>query len=62
MSTNPAPTPIEQRELVLTRTLNVPREKLFRAWTEPERLKSMSKELDGWLLSVVRSLNGGDYR
>ena len=39
MSTNPAPTPIEQRELVLTRILNVPREKLFRAWTEPELLK-----------------------
>lgn len=27
------------RELVLTRLINAPREKLFRAWTEPELLK-----------------------
>jgi uncharacterized protein YndB with AHSA1/START domain len=29
----------ERRELVLTRVMNVPREKLWRAWTEPELLK-----------------------
>jgi uncharacterized protein YndB with AHSA1/START domain len=28
-----------RRELVLTRVMNVPREKLWRAWTEPELLK-----------------------
>ena len=33
------PTPIQDRELVLTRTINVPREKLYRAWTERELLK-----------------------
>jgi uncharacterized protein YndB with AHSA1/START domain len=27
------------RELVLTRTLNAPRDKVFRAWTEPELLR-----------------------
>ena len=27
------------RELVLTRVINAPREKLFRAWTEPELIK-----------------------
>lgn len=29
----------DDRELVLTRRIDVPREKLFRAWTEPELLK-----------------------
>lgn len=36
METNLAPTPIAQRELVLQRTLNAPREKLFRCWTDPQ--------------------------
>ena len=31
--------PISNRELVLTRLINAPREKLFRAWTESELLK-----------------------
>lgn len=31
--------PISERELVLTRVMNVPREKLFRAWTDTEVLK-----------------------
>ena len=30
---------IKDCELVLTRVMNVPREKLFRAWTEPEIMK-----------------------
>ena len=30
--------PCADRELVLTRIINAPREKLFRAWTEPELL------------------------
>jgi uncharacterized protein YndB with AHSA1/START domain len=30
---------IEDRELVLSRLIDVPREKLYRAWTEPELLK-----------------------
>jgi arylsulfatase A-like enzyme len=29
---------------------------------EPERAKAMGAELEAWLLSVVRSLNGADYR
>lgn len=32
---NANPTPISERELVLQRTLNASREKLFRCWTEP---------------------------
>lgn len=37
---NPSETPsIADRELVITRLIDAPREKLFRAWTEPELLK-----------------------
>ena len=32
-------TPASDRELVLTRIIDAPREKLFRAWTDPELLK-----------------------
>jgi uncharacterized protein YndB with AHSA1/START domain len=34
---NPAPS--SDRELVLTRLIDAPREKVFRAWTDPELLK-----------------------
>ena len=34
-----APTTISQRELVLTRLIDAPREKLYRCWTESELLK-----------------------
>jgi uncharacterized protein YndB with AHSA1/START domain len=37
MSTQPAS--VADRELVLTRLIDAPREKLFRAWTEPALLK-----------------------
>jgi uncharacterized protein YndB with AHSA1/START domain len=33
------PTSAADRELVLTRVIDAPREKLFRAWTQPELLK-----------------------
>ena len=32
-------TPASDRELALTRLIDAPREKLFRAWTEPELMK-----------------------
>lgn len=34
-----APTALADRELVLTRVIDAPRETLYRAWTEPELLK-----------------------
>ncbi|MGH6890864.1 MAG: SRPBCC family protein [Dongiaceae bacterium] len=38
--TNPTDTkPASDRELVLTRLIDAPREKLFRAWTEPALMK-----------------------
>ena len=36
---NATATPASDRELVLTRLIDAPREKLFRAWTEAELLK-----------------------
>ena len=39
MSTSIQPVPASDRELILTRILNAPREKVYRAWTEPELLK-----------------------
>lgn len=39
MTTRPATTLDAERDLVLTREIDAPREKLFRAWTEPELMK-----------------------
>lgn len=63
----------ENRELILTRVIDVPRHKLFRAWTEPELLKQWfapapyttpSAEVDvrpgGASLIVMRSPEGED--
>ena len=32
------------------------------ATAEPDRVRTLKSQLDAWLLSVVRSLNGADYR
>lgn len=39
MPENDTPTSASDRELVLTRLIDAPREKLYRAWTEPSLLK-----------------------
>jgi uncharacterized protein YndB with AHSA1/START domain len=39
MATTENRAPLSNRELVLTRVINAPREKVYRAWTEPELLK-----------------------
>jgi uncharacterized protein YndB with AHSA1/START domain len=64
---------VEERELVLTRLIDAPREKLFRAWTEPELLRQWfaplpyttpTAELDvrpgGSSLIVMRAPDGAD--
>jgi uncharacterized protein YndB with AHSA1/START domain len=64
----------ENRELILTRIIDAPREKVFRAWTEPELLKQWFApkpwttpvaELDvrpgGANLIVMRSPEGQDF-
>lgn len=39
MTTHADPTPEDDRELVITRLIDAPRAKLFKAWTDPELLK-----------------------
>jgi uncharacterized protein YndB with AHSA1/START domain len=66
--------PIADRELVLTRIFDAPREKVFRAWTEPKLLKqwfapkpwtTSGARLDvrpgGASLVVMRDPDGNDY-
>jgi len=73
MTTPAEAVPTSDRELVLTRTIDAPRAKLFRAWTDPELLKQWFAplpyttpvaELDvrpgGANLVVMRSPEGND--
>ena len=39
MATQEKVAPVSDRDLILTRIIDAPREKVFRAWTEPELLK-----------------------
>src|SRR5438477_8974315 len=39
MTATANPVPTSDRDLVLTRLIDAPREKLYRAWTEPELIK-----------------------
>src|SRR3954447_4961518 len=68
-------TNMNDRELVLTRLIDAPREKLYRAWTEPALLKQWfaplpyttpHAEMDvrpgGASLVVMRGLDGNDIR
>ncbi|AUX28353.1 MULTISPECIES: SRPBCC family protein [Sorangium] len=74
MTTNPEATPTSDRDLVLTRIIDAPREKVFKAWTDPELLKKWFApqpfttpfaELDvrpgGASLIVMRDPQGNDY-
>ena len=69
-----SPTPIAKRELVLERVINIPAEKLYRAWTEADLLKQWftpkpwtvaSAEIDvrpgGTSLIVMRSPDGDEF-
>mgnify|MGYP001302778254 FL=1 len=75
MSSGPdtVPASVSDRELVLTRIIDAPREKVYRAWTDPELLKQWFAplpyttpvaELDvrpgGSCLVVMRDPNGND--
>ena len=48
--------------LELYNLANDPKEAKNVAGQRPDRVRSMSSGLEGWLASVVRSLNGKDYR
>jgi uncharacterized protein YndB with AHSA1/START domain len=57
-------TPRGDREIVMTRDFDAPRELVFDAWTKPELLKRWLHGPDGWLLSVceIDLRIGGRYR
>jgi uncharacterized protein YndB with AHSA1/START domain len=70
-----SPTSTSDRELVLSRVIDAPPEKLFRAWTDPELLRqwfaplpstTLVAELDvrpgGSCLIVMRGPDGTDMR
>jgi uncharacterized protein YndB with AHSA1/START domain len=74
MTDTAEPAPASDRELVLTRLIDAPREKLYRAWTEPELLKQWfaplpyttpRAELDvrpgGASLVVMRAPDGSEF-
>jgi uncharacterized protein YndB with AHSA1/START domain len=74
MNAEAEPAPRSDRELVLTRLIDAPCEKLYRAWTEPELVKQWfaplpwttpHAELDvrpgGASLIVMRSPEGKDF-
>lgn len=73
-NTNATATPSSDRELVLTRVVQAPREKLYRAWTDPDLLKQWfaprpwivtEAKLDvrsgGSNFFVMRSPDGAEY-
>lgn len=66
--------PINDRELILTRIIDAPREKIFQAWTDPELLKQWFAPLPwttphaetdvrpgGMSLIVMRGPDGKDF-
>ena len=74
MAETPSSAPASGRELVLTRLIDAPREKLYRAWTEPDILRrwfapkpwsTPRAELDvrpgGSTLVVMRSPEGKEF-
>ena len=74
MASTEAAVAADDRELVLTRILNAPREKLYRCWTEPELMKQFFTplpwttphvEIDlrpgGSSLIVMRDPDGNEY-
>ena len=46
MTTNQTTTATEGRDLILTRIIDAPREKVFRAWTDPALLKQWFAPVD----------------
>jgi uncharacterized protein YndB with AHSA1/START domain len=54
MTTSKCTTSTEGRDLILTRMIDAPPEKVFRAWTEPELVKQWFAPLP-WTISAVET-------
>jgi uncharacterized protein YndB with AHSA1/START domain len=54
MTTSKATTSTEGRDLIVTRMIDAPPEKVFRAWTEPELLKQWFVP-SPWTISMIES-------
>jgi uncharacterized protein YndB with AHSA1/START domain len=74
ITNNKTTTSTEGRDLVLTRTINAPREQVFNAWTDPELLKQwfaplpwrtpvaeMDVRIGGSNLIVMRGPDGNEF-
>jgi len=74
LSGRPAGPTVAERELVLTRIFNAPREKVYRAWTDPELLKQwfapkpfttsvaqLDVRVGGANLIVMRDAEGNEF-
>jgi uncharacterized protein YndB with AHSA1/START domain len=59
MTSQTAAAPGSDRELVLTRLIDAPREKLFRCWTEPALLKQWFAPLPWTIVDVTADLRTG---
>lgn len=58
-----APSPITPTQLQITRTFAAPREKVFRAWTDPEIMKQWFAPSDEYEVEAELELTvGGKYR
>jgi uncharacterized protein YndB with AHSA1/START domain len=56
--------PAPEREVVMTRVIDAPRERIFAAWTQPEHLPQWMLGPDGWTMPVCESdlRPGGAWR
>ena len=57
-------TAVGDREIVMTRVFNAPRDMVFDAWTRPELVKRWLLGPDGWTMPVcqIDARPGGTYR
>lgn len=65
MLTNPVQiSPVGEREIVMTRVFNAPRQLVFECWTKPELVRRWLTGPEGWAFSVceIDLRVGGAYR
>ena len=55
--TNTLPTQDTDRDLVLTRVLNAPRDKVFQCWTQPDLIKQWFGTYEQWEMEFKKTAN-----